>query len=102
MVWVVLSEIFPNRIRGRARGLATVCLWGANIVVSQMFPILNENERLVQKFKRGFPSWVYAACCIITVTFGGLALPKTADAGPGSSRVFPARTAGSSTMGGGR
>jgi sugar porter (SP) family MFS transporter len=77
VVWVVLSEIFPNRIRGRAMGVATVCLWGANFVVSQTFPILNENEWLVRKFNHGFPFWVYAVFCVITVVFVGLCLPET-------------------------
>ncbi|MEF8788438.1 MAG: sugar porter family MFS transporter, partial [Planctomycetota bacterium] len=77
VVWVVLSEIFPNRIRGRAMGIATVCLWGANYVVSQTFPMLNENEWLVEKFNHGFPFWIYAGFCAIMVVFVGLALPET-------------------------
>lgn len=77
VVWVVLSEIFPNRIRGRAMGLATVCLWGANFIVSQTFPILNENDWLVRKFNHGFPFWVYGAFCLVMVIFVGVMLPET-------------------------
>ena len=77
VVWVVLSEIFPNRIRGRAMGIATICLWGANFLVSQTFPMLNENEWLVKKFNHGFPFWVYAAFCLFMVVFVGLTLPET-------------------------
>ncbi len=40
VVWVLLSEIFPLKIRGAAMGTATVLLWGANFVVSLTFPIL--------------------------------------------------------------
>jgi SP family sugar:H+ symporter-like MFS transporter len=40
VVWVMLGEIFPLKIRGAAMGLATVLLWGANFVVSLTFPVL--------------------------------------------------------------
>lgn len=40
IVWVMLAEIFPLRIRGAAMGVATLLLWGANFVVSLTFPIL--------------------------------------------------------------
>ncbi|PKG24735.1 sugar porter family MFS transporter [Niallia nealsonii] len=40
VVWVVLAEIFPLRIRGTAMGVASTCLWLANIAVSLSFPIL--------------------------------------------------------------
>ena len=36
-VWVMLSEIYPNRIRGRAMGLATVALWIACTVLTMTF-----------------------------------------------------------------
>ena len=42
VVWVLLSEIFPLKVRGAAMGIATVLLWGANFVVSLTFPILLE------------------------------------------------------------
>jgi len=50
VTWVILSEIFPTRVRGRAMGLATLCLWMANSIVSQTFPMMNENEFLLDKF----------------------------------------------------
>ena len=40
IVWVMLAEIFPLKIRGAAMGVATLLLWGANFVVSLTFPIL--------------------------------------------------------------
>ena len=43
VTWVILSEIFPTKIRGRAMAIATLFLWGANLVVSQSFPMLDEN-----------------------------------------------------------
>lgn len=41
--WVVVSEIFPNRIRGRAMSLSVVFLWGGNFLVAQTFPYLLTN-----------------------------------------------------------
>lgn len=38
--WVVVSEIFPNRIRGRAMTLSVVFLWGGNFLVAQFFPYM--------------------------------------------------------------
>lgn len=42
ITWVVLSEIFPNRVRGLAMAVATTALWIACFVLTYTFPILNE------------------------------------------------------------
>jgi len=77
VTWVILSEVFPTRIRGRAMAIATFCLWGANFVVSQTFPILDQNEWLVATFHHGFPFWVYASMCVILVVFVWRVVPET-------------------------
>ena len=38
--WVVISEIFPTRLRARAMGIATVALWLTDIVINQLFPFV--------------------------------------------------------------
>jgi len=43
VIWVYLSEIFPNKIRGAAMGIATMCVWTANFAVTQFFPILRDS-----------------------------------------------------------
>ncbi|RNF02221.1 putative sugar transporter [Trypanosoma rangeli] len=40
MPWVVMGEIFPNRLRITAASVATMCNWGSNALVSQLFPIM--------------------------------------------------------------
>lgn len=40
VVWVVISEIFPTKIRGRAMSIATVCLWIACFGISVLFPYM--------------------------------------------------------------
>jgi len=77
VVWVILSEIFPTTIRGRAMSIATVCLWGSNYVVSQTFPMMNENKWLVEKFHHGFPFWVYGSLCVVLVVFVWKFVPET-------------------------
>jgi hypothetical protein len=41
VVWVVISEIFPNRIRGVGTSLAATSLWVACFVLTYTFPLLN-------------------------------------------------------------
>ena len=41
VTWVVLSEIFPNRIRGMAMAVSTFSLWVACFVLTYTFPLLN-------------------------------------------------------------
>ncbi len=41
VTWVLLSEIFPNRIRGAAMSVSTFALWSACFVLTYTFPLLN-------------------------------------------------------------
>ncbi len=77
VVWVVLSEIYPTRLRGRAMALATLLLWAANFVVSQTFPVINEDPWLVATFRHAFPFWLYAVFCAVTVVVTWLFVPET-------------------------
>jgi MFS transporter, SP family, xylose:H+ symportor len=67
VTWVILSEIFPTKLRGRALGIATFFLWSANYLVSQTFPMMDENAWLVARFHHGFPFFLYAAFCLVLV-----------------------------------
>lgn len=71
IVWVILSEIFPNRIRGAAMALATFALWIACFVLTYTFPLLNKSLGAAGTF------WVYAAVCILGFAFILLKLPET-------------------------
>jgi len=77
VTWVILSEIFPTRIRGRAMAVATVCLWIANYIVSQTFPMMDANPWLLQTFHRGFPFWLYGAFCIVLLVCVRALVPET-------------------------
>ncbi len=77
VTWVLLSELFPTRLRGRALSIATFWLWTANFVVSQTFPMLDENPWLVARFNHGFPFYVYAVFCVVLVLVVWRWVPET-------------------------
>jgi sugar porter (SP) family MFS transporter len=77
VTWVILSEIYPTRIRGRALSVATFFLWSANFVVSQTFPMMDENPSLVEQFNHGFPFYLYAAFCILLLLTVWKFFPET-------------------------
>jgi SP family xylose:H+ symportor-like MFS transporter len=77
VTWVILSEIFPTKLRGRALGIATFFLWTANFIVSQTFPMMDENDWLVERFHHGFPFFVYAAFCVVLVWVVARFVPET-------------------------
>jgi MFS transporter, SP family, xylose:H+ symportor len=77
VTWVILSEIFPTKLRGRALGIAALFLWSANFVVSQSFPMMDENRWLVERFHQGFPFFVYAAFCAVLVWVVYRFVPET-------------------------
>ncbi len=77
VTWVLLSEIYPTRIRGRALSVATFCLWTANFIVSQTYPMMDENPTLIAQFNHGFPFYVYAVFCLVLVLTVWKGVPET-------------------------
>lgn len=77
VTWVILSEIFPTRIRGRAMAIATVCLWIANYIISQTFPMMDENAWLIEKFHHALPFWLYGVFCVVLLAFVWRVVPET-------------------------
>jgi SP family xylose:H+ symportor-like MFS transporter len=74
--WVLLSEIFPNSIRG-AMSIAVAAQWIANWIVSFTFPMLNDNVWLVSKFNHGFSYWIYGIMGILSAIFIWKMVPET-------------------------
>jgi SP family xylose:H+ symportor-like MFS transporter len=77
VTWVILSEIFPTKVRGRAMGLATICLWLANYAVSQTFPMMDADPALLARYHHGLPFWVYAAFCAVLFVVVWRWVPET-------------------------
>jgi SP family xylose:H+ symportor-like MFS transporter len=77
VTWVLLSEIFPNQIRGKAMALAVAMQWIANYLVSWTFPILDKNPYLVEHFNHGFTYWIYGVMGILAALFMWRFVPET-------------------------
>jgi sugar porter (SP) family MFS transporter len=71
VTWVVISEIFPNRIRGAAMAVAVAALWIACFILTYTFPMLNA------KFGPAGMFWLYAGVCIAGFVFIKFKLPET-------------------------
>ncbi|WP_228853026.1 sugar porter family MFS transporter [Aegicerativicinus sediminis] len=71
ITWVVLSEIFPNRLRGIAMSIATFSLWVASFILTFTFPLLNDLLGAYGTF------WVYCGICIMGFLFIKRKLPET-------------------------
>jgi SP family xylose:H+ symportor-like MFS transporter len=77
VTWVLLSEIFPNQIRGKAMAVAVALQWIANYLVSWTFPILDRNPYLVEHFKHGFAYWIYGGMSVLAALFMWKYVPET-------------------------
>jgi MFS transporter, SP family, xylose:H+ symportor len=77
VVWVLLSEIFPNQIRGKAMAVAVAAQWIANFLVSWTFPILNDNPYLIKMFHHGFAYCIYGIMSILAALFMWKLVPET-------------------------
>ena len=78
VVWVILAEIFPTALRGRALGLAAFSLWAADYAVTQTFPVMDAKDSwFVRHFNHAFPFYVYAAFCVVLVLVVWLFVPET-------------------------
>lgn len=77
VTWVLLSEIFPNQIRGKAMAVAVAAQWIANYLVSSTFPILNNNPYLVKTFHHGFAYFIYGLMSILAAVLVWALVPET-------------------------
>jgi SP family xylose:H+ symportor-like MFS transporter len=76
VTWVLLSEIFPNSIRG-AMSIAVAAQWIANLLVSWTFPVMNDNSWLTAEFNHGFSYWIYAVMGFLAALFVWKLVPET-------------------------
>jgi len=71
VTWVVISEIFPSRIRGGAVSIAVTALWSACFVLTYTFPFLNHALGASGTF------WIYAGICALGFVYLVFRLPET-------------------------
>jgi SP family sugar porter-like MFS transporter len=69
--WVVIAEIFPNRVRSSAISISVTALWSACFLLTYTFPLLNAALGAAGTF------WTYGAVCLAGAVFLALRLPET-------------------------
>ena len=74
--WLMMSEIFPTRLRGRAVSLTTAFLWVTIYSGAQLFPLMTDysQEKLGSV---GGAFWLFSAVCVLALLFGWKMLPET-------------------------
>jgi SP family xylose:H+ symportor-like MFS transporter len=77
VVWVLLSEIFPNAIKGQALALAVAAQWIANVVVTLTFKVMDGSSLLNNLFHHGFSYYVYGAMSVASALFVYFLVPET-------------------------
>jgi len=71
VTWVVISEIFPTRVRGAAMSVAVAALWSACFVLTYTFPVLNARLGPAITF------WTYGIICMVRWLYLYCRLPET-------------------------
>ncbi|MEL6190535.1 MAG: sugar porter family MFS transporter [Bacteroidota bacterium] len=78
IVWVILSEMFPNSIRSISMSIAVAVQWGANYLVSQSFPVVVESDVNVNGMWNGsLPYFIFMLFIAITIVFTIKYIPET-------------------------
>jgi len=78
VVWVLLSEMFPNKIRSVAMSVAVAAQWAANYFVTQTFPMVTESEMNNNDFWNGsLPYFIFIGFILVIILFTYRYLPET-------------------------
>lgn len=82
VVWVILSEIFPNKIRSVAMSIAVAGQWLANYFVSQSFPMVVESEANKLQIDGGIwnnalPYFIFSGFIVLIILFVWKFIPET-------------------------
>lgn len=71
VTWVLLSEIFPGKVRGIAVATSTFALWMGSFTLTYSFPFLNQGLGTYGTF------WIYTAICALGFVYFYRVLPET-------------------------
>ncbi|HPN36631.1 MAG TPA: D-xylose transporter XylE [bacterium] len=77
VAWILISEMYPNIIRGRAMGVSVAILWISNYIVSWTFPIMDKSTFLTNLFNKAFSYWIYGAMGLLAFLFIWKMVPET-------------------------
>lgn len=70
-VWVVIAEIFPNRLRSKGMSIAIVALWIACTIITIVFPVM------LEKLSGGLTFLIFALICLINLIYVWIKVPET-------------------------
>ena len=71
--WILCSEIFPTKVRGRAMSVATFVIWTSCYIVAQTFPMLNDSPAVGP----ALTFWIYTGFSLAGLLFVGRMVPET-------------------------
>jgi SP family sugar porter-like MFS transporter len=71
ITWVLLAELFPNRIRGAAMAISVFTLWVTCWALAQVFPVMNKHLGAAGSF------WCFGAICLAGFLYVLRMLPET-------------------------
>ncbi len=77
VTWVILSEIFPNRVRSQAMSLAVAAQWLFNAIVANSFPVINGSSLNTNTYNGALPYFIFALLSIVTIIFVWKYVPET-------------------------
>jgi MFS transporter, SP family, arabinose:H+ symporter len=69
--WVIISEIYPTKVRGRAMSIATTALWLVGYLGNQLFPVMQKNLGSDGTF------WCFSAGALLTIILVSWLVPET-------------------------
>ncbi|MEC3915729.1 sugar porter family MFS transporter [Nocardia sp. CDC160] len=71
VVWVMMAEIFPLRVRGVGMGTASTVLWAATFTITFLFPVMNDHLGLA------YSAWIFAAVSVVLFVLVRRFVPET-------------------------
>jgi sugar porter (SP) family MFS transporter len=76
LAWLIMSEIFPTRLRGKAMAVASIFLWAATFVGTQIVPSLSA---FMQKNFNSIAGvfWLFSVVCVVALVFSWYMVPET-------------------------
>lgn len=77
VVWVILAEMFPNRVRSLAMSVAVGAQWLFNGIVASIFPVVNRSGMNQEHFNGALPYFIFALFCVVAFIFMWRLLPET-------------------------
>lgn len=69
--WVIISEIYPTKVRGRGMSIATTALWMVGYLGNQLFPVMQKNLGSDGTF------WIFSAGALLTIILVSWLVPET-------------------------